>query len=57
MLLHTAAVRAALGLGGHGLWFGIQPVSAGVFGVAASAVMILVVSCAFPHRPPGTAHA
>jgi cation/acetate symporter len=55
MLLHTATVRASLGLGGHGLWFGIQPVSAGVFGVAASAVMIIVVSMAFPHRPPGKA--
>ena len=44
MLLHLGGVRAALGLGGPGLWFGIQPVSAGVFGVAASVLTIVVVS-------------
>ncbi|KQP13297.1 sodium:solute symporter [Pseudorhodoferax sp. Leaf267] len=44
MVLHMAGVRAALGLDGPGLWFGIQPVSAGVFGVAASALAIVVVS-------------
>ena len=49
MLLHTATARAALGFTGPGLWFGIQPVSAGVFGVAASAAAILVVSL-WPRR-------
>ena len=33
MASNSASVRAALGLQGSGLWFGIQPVSAGIFGV------------------------
>jgi len=37
-------VRAALQLQGDGLWWGIQPVSAGVFGVAAGLVVALVLS-------------
>lgn len=35
MAINLPVVRAALGLSGEGLWWGIQPVSAGVFGVAA----------------------
>jgi cation/acetate symporter len=44
MLINVPAVRAALGLHGSGLWFGIQPVSAGVFGVAAGLGATLVLS-------------
>ncbi len=35
MAINLPVVRLALGLSGEGLWWGIQPVSAGVFGVAA----------------------
>jgi cation/acetate symporter len=48
MLLNAAGLRAALGLQGSGLWFGIQPVSAGVFGVSAGALVVGVVSLLSP---------
>lgn len=44
MLAHTASVRALFGVAEPALWFGIQPVSAGVFGVAASAGVIFLLS-------------
>lgn len=44
MLINVPAVRAALGLHGSGLWFGIQPVSAGVFGVLAGCVVTVGLS-------------
>lgn len=44
MLINLAAVRSALGLSYDGLWWGIQPVSAGVFGVSAGLVATVVVS-------------
>lgn len=44
MAINAAPVRAALGLSGSGLWFGIQPVSAGVFGVLAGTVCTVLVS-------------
>jgi len=44
MMVNTASVRAALGLTGSGLWFGIEPVSAGVFGVIAGAGVTLLIS-------------
>ncbi len=50
MLLHTVGARALLGFSGPGLWFGIQPVSAGVFGVAASAMAIALVSWLAPDK-------
>jgi len=40
MLVNAAGVRAFFGWQGSGLWFGIQPVSAGVFGVAAGALVV-----------------
>ena len=46
MLLNAPAVRLALKLQGSGLWFGIQPVSAGVFGVFAGVLVILVLTLA-----------
>ncbi len=51
MAINTPMLRSALGLKGHGLWFDIQPVSAGVFGVPAGAVVIVLVSLFC--RPPG----
>ncbi|QTN28849.1 VC_2705 family sodium/solute symporter [Rhodoferax sp. AJA081-3] len=44
MVINLPAVRAVVGLTGEGLWWGIQPVSAGVFGVAAGLVAAVVVS-------------
>lgn len=44
MATNAAPVRAAWGLEGSGLWFGIQPVSAGIFGVMAGFVVTLLLS-------------
>ncbi|MDD5336682.1 MAG: VC_2705 family sodium/solute symporter [Rhodoferax sp.] len=44
MVINVASVRAAWGLTGSGLWFGIQPVSAGVFGVLAGVVVTVLLS-------------
>jgi cation/acetate symporter len=44
MLVNVAWVREALRLSGSGLWFDIQPISAGVFGVAAGAAVMVLVS-------------
>ena len=46
MLSHVFALRALLPpwLLADGLWFGIQPISAGVFGVPAGAAVAIVVS-------------
>jgi cation/acetate symporter len=44
MAINAAAVRSLLGLTGSGLWFGIQPVSAGVFGFAAGVIVIVILS-------------
>jgi cation/acetate symporter len=44
MLVNQAAVRSYLGLSGDGLWLGIQPVSAGVFGVVAGLFSMVLVS-------------
>ena len=52
MVLNAPAFRAALKLSGSGLWFGIQPVSAGVFGVFAGVAVILVLTL-FSRRPRG----
>lgn len=49
MAINTTAVRATLDLAGNGLWFDIQPVSAGVFGVFAGVFMTVFVS--FFSRP------
>jgi len=51
MLINAPPVRAALGLAEQGLWFGIQPISAGVFGVAAGfAVTVLGSLLSRPER-------
>jgi cation/acetate symporter len=44
MTINQPSVRAAFGLQGSGLWFGIQPISAGVFGVAAGTAVTVLVS-------------
>lgn len=44
MAVNAAALRSVLGLSGTGLWFDIQPVSAGVFGVLAGFVVTVLVS-------------
>jgi cation/acetate symporter len=44
MAINATSVRSALGLTGTGLWFGIQPVSAGVFGVFAGLAVAVLVS-------------
>jgi len=44
MLINLPALRVALELKGSGLWFGIEPMSAGVFGVLAGFGVTLVVS-------------
>lgn len=49
MVFNVPAFRTAMRLSGEGLWWGIQPVSAGVFGVAAGLIVIVCMSFAFPH--------
>ena len=44
MAVNLTSVRTALGLDGSGLWFEIQPISAGAFGVVAGSVVVVVVS-------------
>ncbi len=42
--INASAVRTALGLSGSGLWFGILPVSAGVFGILAGFAVTLCLT-------------
>lgn len=44
MAVNATPIRTALGLSGSGLWFGIQPISAGVFGVFAGVVVTVLFS-------------
>ncbi len=44
MAINSASVRSTLGLSGSGLWFEIQPVSAGVFGVLAGTLVTVLIS-------------
>ena len=44
MMINSAQVRLNFGLKGSGLWFDIQPVSAGVFGFVAGIFVTIVVS-------------
>ncbi len=52
MAINAPVVRAALGFTGDGLWFEIQPVSAGVFGVPAGVAATVLVSL-LSQRPSG----
>ncbi|TAH11991.1 MAG: DUF4212 domain-containing protein [Curvibacter sp.] len=49
MAINLPIVRQSLGLQGSGLWWGIQPVSAGVFGVSAGFAACLL--CTWLGRP------
>jgi cation/acetate symporter len=54
MLINSPAARAALELTGNGLWFEIQPISAGVFGVPAGVVVAVLVSLLYRSSAVGT---
>ena len=45
MVINLPWVRSTFGLIDSGLWWGIQPVSAGVFGVSAGVAVTVLVSC------------
>ena len=51
MVVNFTAVRTMLGLAEGGLWFGIQPISAGIFGVPVGVVVAVLVSLL--SRPEG----
>jgi cation/acetate symporter len=44
MFINVASVRSVAGLEGGGLWFGIQPVSAGIFGILAGFAVTVLCS-------------
>jgi len=52
MVINQVGVRQALGLAGDGLWLGIQPVSAGIFGVAAGLAATALLSLVSTPEPP-----
>jgi len=56
MVINLQQVRSLLGLSGEGLWWGIQPVSAGVFGVSAGLATAVVVSLVTSPQPIPNAH-
>jgi cation/acetate symporter len=51
MVINQAGVRQALRLVGDGLWLGIQPVSAGLFGVCAGLLATVVLSLVSTPEP------
>ena len=56
MAVHAPWVRSALRLAGPpALWFGIQPVAAGVFGFAAAVAVFVLGSLVAPAQPSGRA--
>lgn len=57
MAINLPVLRSALRLQGDGLWWGIQPVSAGVFGVTAGAIATIVLSWLLPDAKTGDANA
>lgn len=52
MTVNSTLSRSAFGWGGDNLWFDIQPISAGVFGVPVGILVIWIVSMVYPHREP-----
>ena len=50
MASNLPPLKGALGLSSGGLWWGIAPVSAGVFGVPAGVVATFLVSLVWPER-------
>lgn len=51
MVINQAGVRHYLGLTGDGLWLGIQPVSAGLFGVGAGLLATVALSLVSTPEP------
>ncbi len=51
LVINQAGVRQAFGLAGSGLWFGIQPVSAGIFGVSAGLATTVLLSLVSSPEP------
>ncbi|RFO99012.1 cation acetate symporter [Rhodoferax lacus] len=51
MVVNQSGVRHYLGLTGDGLWLGIQPVSAGLFGVCAGLLATVVLSLVSTPEP------
>lgn len=49
MIINSTTVLSAFSWSGNDLWFDIQPISAGVFGVPAGFFVIWIVSLMFPH--------
>ncbi|WP_210545772.1 VC_2705 family sodium/solute symporter [Rhodoferax sp. PAMC 29310] len=56
MAINSVPVRSFLGLQGSGMWFDIQPVSAGVFGVPTGVAIIVVASLVWPSRTESLTH-
>jgi len=52
MVLNFPVLRQWFGFSGEHLWFGIQPVSAGVFGVPVGVLVAVIVSLLSP--PPNS---
>jgi cation/acetate symporter len=50
MVVHSTTVQTVFSWSGTDLWFDIQPISAGVFGVPAGFLAIWIVSLLFPDR-------
>jgi cation/acetate symporter len=48
MAINSAPIRSFFGLHGSGMWFDIQPVSAGVFGVPVGIAIIVFTSLVWP---------
>lgn len=55
--INIPSVRSALQLGGNGLWWGIQPISAGVFGIAAGFITTVLISVWDARRGANPMHA
>ena len=52
MIFNAPSVRAALNWSAEtGLFFGIQPISAGILGVPVGFLAIFLGSCVWPDRP------
>jgi cation/acetate symporter len=52
MVINAAALRQSMGWSADsGLWWGIQPISAGVFGVASGLAVTILVTLLLPSQP------
>jgi cation/acetate symporter len=52
MAVNSTLTKTAFGWSGNDLWFDIQPISAGVFGVPVGMFVIWIVSLIYPHQDP-----